>query len=145
MARKFKATTQTTYGPRTCFQVVVHRDGGKQPLEAQFGGIPLKRRQEATLVDHRPQLFMTTRSELLKRVLANYGELCVSTERVEVHHVRKLAGLKSPGRKEKPEWMKQMAARRRKTLVVCRQCHENIHAGRPTASFRKQGPESGMT
>jgi len=145
MARKYKATTQTAYGPRTCFQVVVHRDGGKKPLVAQFGGIPLKRRQEAILVDHRPQLFMTNRSELLKRVLADHCELCGSTERVEVHHIRKLADLKSPGRKEKPEWMKQMAARRRKTLVVCRRCHENIHAGKPTASFRIQGPESGMT
>jgi hypothetical protein len=26
----------------------------------------------------------------------------------------------------------RMAARRRKTLVVCRVCHEDIHAGRPT-------------
>jgi hypothetical protein len=24
-----------------------------------------------------------------------------------------------------------MAARRRKTLVVCRPCHDDIHAGRP--------------
>ncbi len=78
------------------------------------------------------------------RVLADYCELCGSTECVEVHHIRKLADLKGPGRKEKPEWMKRMAARRRKTLVVCRQCHENIHAGKPTASFRKQGPESRM-
>ncbi len=59
---------------------------------------------------------MTNRSELLKRVLADHCELCGSKERVEVHHIRKLADLEKPGRKEKPVWMKQMAARRRKTL-----------------------------
>ncbi|MFE1852147.1 hypothetical protein [Streptomyces sp. NPDC059489] len=31
-------------------------------------------------------------------------------------------------------WARTMAARRRKTLVVCRHCHEDIHAGRPTRS-----------
>ncbi|WP_420795785.1 hypothetical protein [Ktedonobacter racemifer] len=44
-----------------------------------------------------------------------------------------------PGRRKKPEWMKQMAARRRKTLVVCRSCHEAIHGGRSTTPFRKVG------
>jgi hypothetical protein len=29
MARKYKATTETTHGPRTCFRVVVPRDEGK--------------------------------------------------------------------------------------------------------------------
>ncbi|MGC1952192.1 MAG: hypothetical protein WA970_06410 [Gammaproteobacteria bacterium] len=46
-----------------------------------------------------------------------------------VHHVRKLANLNSPGQRERPEWMKRMAARRRKTLIVCRLCHERIHSG----------------
>jgi hypothetical protein len=27
-------------------------------------------------------------------------------------------------------WMKKMSARQRKTLVVCRQCHEKIQYGR---------------
>ncbi|WP_338251031.1 hypothetical protein [Dictyobacter halimunensis] len=58
---------------------------------------------------------------------------------------RKLAGLEKPGRKERPVWVKQMAARRRKTWVVCRECHEEIHTGKTTASFRKQGLESRMT
>jgi hypothetical protein len=33
--------------------------------------------------------------------------------------------------------MHLMAKRRRKTLVICRPCHENIHVGRPAASVRK--------
>jgi hypothetical protein len=88
---------------------------------------------------------MTNRSELLQRVLADKCELCGSKEKVEVHHIRKLADLEKPGRKEKPVWVKQMATRRRKTLIVCRKCHEKIHAGTSTASFRKQELESRMT
>jgi Reverse transcriptase (RNA-dependent DNA polymerase)/Type II intron maturase len=138
MARKYKTTTETANGPRKCLQVVIPREE-KKPLIARFGGIPLQRKQEAILVDQQPQFYMVTRSELLQRVYADQCELCGSQERVEVHHVRKLADLEKAGRKEKPVWMKQMLIRRRKTLVVCRQCHEDIHAGRPTAPFRRKG------
>jgi hypothetical protein len=114
----------------------------KSPKSAQFGGIPLIHKHDAILVDHTPQFLMTNRSELLKRVLADECELCGSPERVEIHHIRKLADLDKPGRKEKPEWIEQMAARRRKTLIVCRSCHEAIHEGRSTPPCRKTGPES---
>src|SRR5581483_1510950 len=130
MARKYKATTETPHGLRKCFQVVVDRGKDKKPLVAQFGGIPLISKHDAVLVDHTPQFLMTNRSELLQRVLADECELCGSREQVEVHHIRTLADLEKPGRREKPIWMKQMAARRRKTLVVCRACHEAIHEGR---------------
>jgi hypothetical protein len=122
--------------------VVVDRGKDKKPLVAQFGGLPLIRKHDAILVDHTPQFLMTNRSALLKRMLADECELCGSRERVEVHHIRNLADLNKPGRKEKPEWMKQMARRPRKTLVVCRSCHEAIHEGRSTTPFRKTGPES---
>jgi Reverse transcriptase (RNA-dependent DNA polymerase)/Type II intron maturase len=145
MAKRYKATIETIYGPRKCLQVVVQRGDNKKPLVAHFGGIPLKRKQEAILVDRLPQFVMTNRSELLQRMRADTCELCGSREKVEVHHIRKLADLDKPGRREKPVWVKQMAARRRKTLIVCRKCHEEIHAGTSTASFRKQGPESRMT
>jgi group II intron reverse transcriptase/maturase len=144
MAKRHKATIETPHGPRKCLQVVVQRDN-KKPLVAHFGGIPLKRKQDAILVDRLPQFVMTNRSELLQRMLADTCELCGSREKVEVHHIRKLADLEKPGRREKPLWVKQMAARRRKTLIVCRKCHEEIHAGTSTAAFRKQGPESRMT
>ncbi|WP_406423805.1 hypothetical protein [Streptomyces sp. NBC_00842] len=42
-----------------------------------------------------------------------------------------------PGRREKPSWVHLMAKRKRKTLVICRRCHEDIPAGRPTAVSRK--------
>ena len=45
-------------------------------------------------------------------------------------HIRALKDLRKKGRADKPEWVKWMAARQRKTLVVCRTCHDDIHGGR---------------
>lgn len=75
-------------------------------------------------------------SELLQRLNANACELCGKMGDCEVHHIRKLADINKPGRKPRPEWVKRMAAMRRKTLIVCTQCHKDIHAGRPTPKFR---------
>jgi hypothetical protein len=71
---------------------------------------------------------------LLQRLLANACEACGSTENVEVHHIRKLADLNRQGRKSPPDWVRLMASRWRKTLVLCRVCHDNVHAGRPLQS-----------
>ena len=69
------------------------------------------------------------RTELLKRLLADTCELCGSTENIEVHHIRKLSDLDTKGKAEKPIWIQIMATRKRKTLVVCRNCHNKIHNG----------------
>lgn len=74
------------------------------------------------------------RTELVKRLLAEKCELCGSTENIEVHHIRKLADLKKKGQAEVPKWVQIMSARKRKTLVVCRECHVAIHNGNITKS-----------
>jgi len=137
MARRYKATIQTSDGPRACLQVIVERDGGRKPLIARFGGIPLRRQRTAVLTDQRPVMASTRRNELLHRLLVGRCEVCQAQENLEVHHIRKLADLNRPGRPDKPAWMHLMAKRRRKTLVICRACHQNIHAGRATAPIRK--------
>src|SRR4051794_29923734 len=83
-----------------------------------------------------------SRTDLIQRLLADECEICGSTDRVQVHHVRKLADLKQrwQGRREKPRWVQYMLARRRKTLVVCHGCHTAIHAGRPTRTRPTQDP-----
>ncbi len=45
MATKHKAKVVTPYGPRTCFEASIVRDGRK-PLVARFGGIALKRQKQ---------------------------------------------------------------------------------------------------
>ena len=47
---------------------------------------------------------------------------------------KKLADLGQPGPSQ-PAWVKLMAKRRRKTLVVCTTCHDAIHAENLTASL----------
>lgn len=130
MAQKYRTTVSTEQGPRSCLQVVVARDGDKPPLVAQFGGIPLRRRRTAVLVDRSPSLFRTEGTELLQRLMADRCELCDSTENVEVHHIRHLKDLNSNGHRPLPGWAQAMATRRRKTLVVCAACHDRIHAGK---------------
>lgn len=132
MLRKYQAIVETPYGQLKCLELVIPREERK-PLVARFGGIPLRRQERAVLIDqplYTPRV--KERNELIKRLLANKCELCGSTEDVEVHHIRKLADLNEPGRREKPLWVQRMAQRRRKTLVVCGYCHTAIHAGRPT-------------
>ncbi len=130
LIRRYQSTVNTEHGERACLQVVVERGEGKRPLVARFGGIPLKRNRQAVLADQKPQRYRTDRNELIKRLLADKCEMCGSTVDVEVHHVRALRDLNVKGQREKPKWVQIMAARRRKTLVVCRTCHMNIHHGR---------------
>ena len=137
MARKYRAVITTPAGPRKCLQVVIERDRGRKPLATRFGGIPLRRVRTAVLTDQRPVMASAKRNELIHRLLAGRCELCEGTEGLEVHHVRKLADVNKPGRREKPPWMHLMAKRRRKTLVTCRRCHEDIHAGRATTPYPK--------
>jgi group II intron reverse transcriptase/maturase len=132
MAEKYKTSTLTAdLTAIKCIRVVVTREG-KQPLVATFGDISLKRKKEATFPGENgriDQLF-TWRSELIQRLLADKCEWCGSSDRVEVHHVRGLKDLQKPGRKAKPGWMRVMAARRRKTMMLCFECHDALHQGR---------------
>ncbi len=59
-----------------------------------------------------------------KRLKAHICELCGTTESdcYEVHHINKLKNLKG-----KEDWERAMIAKRRKTIVVCKQCHVRIH------------------
>lgn len=128
--RKYAATVKTPEGPRKCLEVQMPR-AGKTSLVARFGGIPLRVNRKAIIEDRVLNSRTIGRTELVQRLLANACEACGSTLNVEVHHERKLADLNQPGRKPKPDWIKLMAARQRKTLVLCRECHRNLHAGRP--------------
>lgn len=128
--KRFGTTLQTPLGPYKGLRVTVER-ADKKPLVAEWGGIALRRDLEATL-DDQPARVWSARSELVQRLLASECELCGSPGPLDVHHVRALKDLTRRGRAPKPAWMVAMAARHRKTLVVCHTCHEAIHHGRPT-------------
>ena len=101
-----------------------------RPLVTHFGGVSLKWNKWVAINDEQQSRIWNGRSEVVQRLLAQECELCGSQSNIEVHHIRKLADLEPTGRKPRPEWMKKMSARRRKTLVVCRNCHHNIQYGR---------------
>ena len=65
-----------------------------------------------------------TRSTFESRLKAKTCELCGCTEsrQFEIHHVNKLKNLKG-----KEPWEVMMIAKRRKTMVVCYECHKKIH------------------
>ncbi len=132
MARKYAATIETPHGPRKCLQVSVERAEGKKPLVARFGGIPLKRQKRAVLRDREPVPAIARHKEVVRRLLAGRCEICGQQEKVQVHQIRRLADLKKLGQPQPPEWVRQMATRRRKTLIVCDACHADIHERQPT-------------
>ncbi|MGZ6833695.1 MAG: reverse transcriptase domain-containing protein [Mycobacteriaceae bacterium] len=133
MAAKHKAKIETPHGLRTCFEASVAREG-REPLVARFGGIPLKRQKTAIVTDRQPTGPVYHHKELITRLQANRCEICGRTDTVAVHHVRKLADLAKPGPPQ-PAWALIMAKRRRKTLVVCADCHDRIHDGQTTAAL----------
>ncbi len=102
----------------------------KEPLVATWGGVSLAWDIKATIKEQ-PKKLYAGRTELELRLLAETCEYCGSQEDVEVHHVRAMKQLHEyPGR-TKPEWVKRMIALKRKTMPLCRTCHDDLHAGRP--------------
>lgn len=121
-------------------QVAVPREG-KNPLVATWGAIPLKWEVKTPIEDQPQRHQWNNRSELERRLRAQICEHCGATrltETLEVHHLRALKDLDRYEGREKPSWVKIMAARHRKTLVLCRTCHQNLHAGRPMQQRRSR-------
>jgi group II intron reverse transcriptase/maturase len=126
---KYKAEIEVDGRKTKVFQITIPREDRK-PLVATWGGVSLSWDIKATLKE-KPTMIWGERTELVQRLLADTCELCGSHEDVEVHHVRKMSNLHEyPGR-EKPEWVKRMIALKRKTLLLCRTCHEDVDLGRP--------------
>lgn len=73
-------------------------------------------------LDIMPRTFLG-RNELESRLKASVCELCGTTlGPFEIHHINKLKNLRG-----KEAWEFAMISRRRKTLVVCKPCHHDIH------------------
>lgn len=133
--KRFSTTIQTETGKHKVLQVTVKREG-KAALVAQWGGISLARNPEAEINDQ-PKPIWNGSNELLKRLLADTCELCGSQEKIEVHHIKALKDLNHKGKGQPAEWKRVMSARKRKTLVVCSKCHQDIHAGRQPVNPEK--------
>lgn len=137
--RKYRSKLEIDDFEYKTLDVEVPTDRGTRHF--YWGAVPLKvvKVGHEPIVDRKPFELKYARTDIIQRIQANTCELCGSHENIEVHHVRKLADLKSrwAGRASKPKWVVRMIAIRRKTLVVCRKCHVDIHAGRPTPNSRE--------
>lgn len=130
---KYKYKPQTGENERTQLRVVIKREG-KKPLIAKCGEKPLRTQSTAYLRDELPPYFIARKnSELVRRMLAEKCELCDAKGPLEAHHVNKLKNLRKrwEGRKNTPpEWVEWMIRHNRKTVFVCKSCHEDITYGR---------------
>ncbi len=140
--RKYKGTHSVNGRSYKTLQVQVPTS--KEVRTIYWGAIPLTTVKPGTEpIKDEIRFDQITRSDLIQRLQAEQCELCGSQQDCEVHHVRKLSDLKKrwKGKREKPEWVVRMIARRRKTLVVCRACHVNIHS--KTATSQPKHTNSG--
>lgn len=121
--RKYRG--YTAEGKKIIMVKEVRKD--KPPLVASYGKTTIRQHRKATIKDKNPTR-TSNRTELIQRLLNNQCELCGKYGEVAGHHIRKLKDLKKRGR-ELLWWQKRMIALRRKTLFVCKECHNKIHSG----------------
>jgi hypothetical protein len=125
---------KTTIDGYKAIQVAIERPD-KKPLVAVFGGRSFGRNPNGMGVsDFLPQEAwfgpVTPRKEAVQRLLADRCELCDGEGPLQAHHIRKIADIDRTGRPPKERWERIMASRKRKTLMVCKECHGKIHAGK---------------
>jgi group II intron reverse transcriptase/maturase len=106
------------------------REEGKESREYEL--LSSTRQLKTDTIDrNRPDIIPNTqkykgRTELGRRLLAQTCEWCGTQQGpIEVHHVRKLGNLKG-----KAVWERHMMERRRKTMILCGECHDELHAGK---------------
>lgn len=108
---------------------------GDEPRAIQLWQLKHLRREPRTWgnidVPPSPQ-FVFSRTEMVERLNAQQCERCGRTDQpCEVHHVRRIAEMNYAGL---PRFMR--AARQRKRLVLCKPCHNAVHAHEPTDKQR---------
>jgi hypothetical protein len=73
-------------------------------------------------MDKLPNAYPTTTVSLINRLKAEKCEMCGATDKLTMHHVRKLKDLKG-----KTALEKRMIARKRKTIALCGNCLKSTH------------------
>lgn len=80
-------------------------------------------------VDQEQQTFMFNRPvQLLDRLAASQCEYCGTNKGpFDVHHIRAIKDVKA--KKNKTPWQYWMSVKNRKTMVLCEECHAQLHSG----------------
>lgn len=142
LSAKLKITVSQVYRRFSQYQIVngyhykvlqisvIVDEGKKKRQQFTWGGVPLKRKRfvNTALQDNIERGYMGS-GELVARLQASTCELCgKETQDLEGHHIHRMKDLQTKYRGEHiPRWVRIMTERNRKTLFVCRTCHQNIH------------------
>lgn len=142
IARKMKVSSRVVYqkyGRKVQvdgkdMKVLEYRYTSKSGKEKAivWGGFRMRRQRIREITRNYDRIvdgYASRRSDLITRLMADKCEVCGKEEQCEVHHIRKLKDLKKRwlGRKAKPVYVLRMIELRRKTLIVCHDCHMQIH------------------
>ena len=100
------------------------KQGEKRRYFADYRESQTKKQSCVDSVANKRVIYNNARNSLETRLKAKVCELCGSTEAqcYQVHHVHKVKDLKG-----KEKWEQCMIAKRRKTLILCKECHNSIH------------------
>ena len=105
---------------------VQYKDSKGREKQQTFYNESFARRKPETgdNLDNATVVYHANSTSLIDRLKAEKCELCGATEKLDMHHVRKLKALDGKGYADK-----LMIARRRKTIALCRSCHLKVHSG----------------
>lgn len=97
-------------------------------ISKYFGGISLERTSVNNVSNITDNIitFNFPRSSVAEKLLNNKCEICGSTDRVEIHHIKHLKNIK----KSKEPWALRMIALNRKTIALCHKHHCEVHKGK---------------
>lgn len=105
---------------------VQYKDSKGREKQQTFYNESFARRKPETgdNLDNATVVYHANSTSLIDRLKAEKCEICGATEKLDMHHVRKLKALDGKGYADK-----LMIARRRKTIALCRSRHLKVHSG----------------
>ncbi len=113
-----------------------HKDV-RRPTKMLETDNPTRERKNPIMEDRVIFPYVQLRSEIVERLLNDTCEVCGEKKNVQMHHVRHLRDLNQKGKREMPLWMKVMIMRKRKSIPLCKGCHDDVHHNRPKS--KRQG------
>lgn len=134
MYRTFAAKYQTSvtkiirkYRIEKDFGIHYKTKGGMKTMLFYNEGFKRQDIADSAEVDNLPKAsYKTSRTSLITRLKAKRCEWCgAEGVDLEIHHVRKLKDLSG-----KKVWEQKMISRKRKTMALCVECHDLLHAGK---------------
>ena len=125
--KKFGSTKQINdYTYKVLKETII--DKNKKTYEIYFGAIPLKKvkiNSNYILNDLMNLYSFPLRYNRIQKILYRKCEICGSKENLIVHHVNHLKNILN----QINTWKFNRSVKKRKTIVICHNCHTKIHNG----------------